>query len=297
MTEINASRYEERRSRFPRFRDPGADRLVYVGAAADADFWDRRWMDGDRAAYGGSISPRGLVVRETRRFLAAGSLVLEGGCGLAVDSWRLHQLGYRTLALDYALRTLFYVGRRAPEVRPLAGDVTRLPLPDASVDGYWSLGVIEHFYRGYAGIQDEMRRVLRPGGYLFLTFPSMNRLRRTKARLGLYPEWRPSADELGRFYQFALPADDVARGFEAAGFERVRSVSFLGVTGLCEELGALGMRLDRLLSGRSRPVRLLRAALDLVVRPLSHHSRLLVLRRETVSSGGAAPTTRPPEGG
>lgn len=271
--------HAERRSRFPRFRDRERNRLVYVGAAADAEFWDRRWTERERAAYRGPVPRRNLIVRETTRVLRAGSLILEGGCGLAVDSWHLQQLGYRTLALDYALRTLHHVGVRVPEVRPLAGDVSRLPLPDASVDGYWSLGVIEHFYGGYADIKEEMRRVVRPGGFLFLTFPSMSWLRRAKSRLGLYPSWDPSSAQLERFYQFALADGAVAADFEASGFEVVRRVPYLGVTGLCEELGAAGRWLNLRLSGPARPVRWLRAALDRVVRPVSHHVRLLVLHR------------------
>ncbi len=277
--EPRATSHAERRSAFERHYDREGDRLVYLGARADADFWDRRWLECGVPDYSGPVSRRAMVVRETVRQLEPGSLILEGGCGLAIDSWRLTRLGYRTLALDYALGTLERVGRGAPEVRPLAGDVTRLPLSDASVDGYWSLGVIEHFYEGYEGIREEMRRVVRPGGYLFLTFPALGWLRRSKAELGLYPRWDPAAVGLERFYQFALPVDSVVSEFEASGFRLARRTGYLGVTGLCEELGAVGRRLDRVLSGSSRGVRLLRATLDAVVRPASHHLGLLVLHR------------------
>ncbi len=272
---------EPRRARFRKFFDRDAKRLVYVGATADADFWDRRWLESGTVEYFGPISRRGLVVRETTRFLEPGSLVLEGGCGPALASWRLRALGYRTVALDYAQKTLQRVRAGAPEVRPLAGDVARLPLATASVDGYWSLGVIEHFYDGYATIRDEMRRVVRPGGYLFLTFPAMSWLRRMKARAGLYPRWPGTAAELDRFYQFALPADAVAADFAASGFELVRRTSSLGVTGLCEELGAGGRWLGARLAGRRRPVRVARAAFDTVARPLAFHLRVLVFHRRS----------------
>ncbi len=277
--ERDRSSYEHRRSRFEKRFDVDAGRLVYLGAAADAEFWDRRWLESGAASYSGPVSARSLVARETARFLEPGSLVLEGGCGLAVDSWRLRQLGYRTVALDYAQRTLHHVHGSAPEVGLVVGDVGRLPLPAASVDGYWSLGVVEHFYDGYASIRDEMRRVVRPGGYLFLTFPSLSWLRRVKARLGLYPRWSPTATDLERFYQFALGGDPVVAEFERHGFEVVRKSKILGVSGLCEELGGFGRWLDARLTGRSRPVRALRAALDLLVRPLTYHVRVLVFHR------------------
>ncbi len=271
--------YAERRALFEKHFDAESRRLVYVGAAADADFWDERWSDGEPVRYGKTVPRRSLVVRETTRLLEPGSLIVEGGCGLAVDSWHLHQLGYRAVALDYAQRTLARVVRSAPEVRPLAGDVGRLPFATGAVDGYWSLGVIEHFYDGYSAIRDEMRRVIRPGGYLFLTFPVMSRLRRSKSRLGLYPAWAPSAGQRERFYQFALVADRVQRDFTSCGFELERARPFLGVSGLCEELGAGGRWLNRRLGGRSRPVRWARAGLDALTRPFSNHVQLLVLHR------------------
>jgi hypothetical protein len=139
--------------------------------------------------------------------------------------------------------------------------------------------VIEHFYDGYEEIRDEMARVVRPGGYLFLTFPAMSWLRRLKARYGGYPSWQPTERQLESFYQFALPADEVASGFESHGFRLVREVSHLGVTGLSEELGSLGRRLDRALSGSGRVGRLARAAINTAVHPLTFHLRLLVLHR------------------
>ena len=270
---------ETHRSRFRRYLDRDAGRLVYVGATADPDFWDRRWTESGPAAYSGPISPRGLVVRETTRFLPPGSLVLEGGCGLALSSWRLRRLGYRTLALDYAQKTVQRVRAGAPEVRPLAGDVGRLPLPAASVDGYWSLGVIEHFYDGYAAIRDEMRRVVRPGGYLFLTFPAMSWLRRAKAGAGLYERWAGEPERREAFYQFALSGPAVAADFSRHGFELVRRSGALGVSGLCEELGVGGRWLGARLAGDNRPVRLARALLDLVARPVAAHMCVLVLHR------------------
>ena len=66
--------------------------------------------------------------------------------------------------------------RHRPELHPVLGDVRNLPLEDDSVDGYWSLGVIEHLYDGYGDIFREMYRVIRRDGYLFLTFSHMERL-------------------------------------------------------------------------------------------------------------------------
>lgn len=50
-------------------------------------------------------------------------------------------------------------------------DATRMSFADASFDFVYSISVIEHIYEAYCGAVGEMLRVLRPGGYLVLTFP------------------------------------------------------------------------------------------------------------------------------
>lgn len=262
-----------------KYWDAAGGRLVYFGEPATEEFWDRHWSRFGPRDYGPTIPRRSLVVRETSRYLAPGSLVLEGGCGPAVNSWYLHRLGYRTLAIDYAPMTVIRVARRAPEVRPSLGDVRQLALPTGALDGYWSLGVIEHFYDGYDAVLDEMHRVLRSDGMLFLTFPCMSRLRRLKRRLGAYPPWPASGHDLDRFYQFALAGETVVGDLRQLGFRPIRRVPFLGVTGLCEELGSPGRLLDAWLSGGSRTRRWARAAADAAVRRFSNHCLLLVMRK------------------
>ena len=110
------------------------------------------------------------------------------------------------------------VKKYAPELKVCIGDVGELPFKNRYFDGYWSLGLIEHYYYGFESMLKEMYRVLRPSGYLFLTFPSMNMLRSMKARLGKYEivpkDYNPNTDN---FFQFALNADDVIDFIESCG--------------------------------------------------------------------------------
>lgn len=50
-------------------------------------------------------------------------------------------------------------------------DGTQLSFQDNSFDLVYSISVIEHIYGNYADAVQEMLRVLKPGGYLYLTFP------------------------------------------------------------------------------------------------------------------------------
>jgi len=56
-------------------------------------------------------------------------------------------------------------------VRPVCYDGSRLPLPDAAVDAVVSFEVLEHVSDERAALA-EIRRVLRPGGWLALTVPN-----------------------------------------------------------------------------------------------------------------------------
>jgi ubiquinone/menaquinone biosynthesis C-methylase UbiE len=50
-------------------------------------------------------------------------------------------------------------------------DGTKLSFADNTFDLVYSISVIEHIYQKYAEAVIEMIRVLKPGGYLYLTFP------------------------------------------------------------------------------------------------------------------------------
>ena len=113
------------------------------------------------------------------------------------------------------------------------GDVRKLEIKTESIDAYWSLGVIEHFFDGYKQIANESSRVLKNKGYLFITFPSMNFLRKTKAKLGLYPIYDNQDKE--NFYQFALEPHQVIADFKKLGFNLVSKKRNNGLKGLKDE--------------------------------------------------------------
>lgn len=260
-----------------RYFDPQHNRLVCIRERADEAFWDATWERQSRAhLYPTSGLRSHLFTSVTRKWLPSGGRILEGGCGLAWLAWRLHLLGYHVDALDYASRTIDFLKEQVPEVNPVLGDVMALPFEEGSFDGYWSVGVIEHFYEGYQPILAEAARVLKPGGFLFATFPHMSRLRRARARRGAYSLWSEEAST-DNFYQFMLDEERVVAS--ASQFELVQRRPFDGVGGLRVELRGWKSREAKPTEPASLAKIRARQALGSLLDGWSSHSVLLVLRR------------------
>ena len=68
---------------------------------------------------------------------------------------------------------------------------------------------------------NEMKRVLKPEGYIFLSVPSMNYYRNYKGKNGLYKNLNSDHD-IESFYQYALNLEKVISDFENLGFKLVK---------------------------------------------------------------------------
>ena len=115
------------------------------------------------------------------------------------------------------------VGRRSGQVRRVTGSMRSLPFADASFDLLTSLSVVEHLdtdlpertfvpyeeqQRRLARVIDEMIRVARPGGYIYITSECCDFTRATA------DAWKPAYyyDE-GPALSGAWPVQDVPRLF------------------------------------------------------------------------------------
>jgi SAM-dependent methyltransferase len=216
-----------------------------------------------------------------KRYLpAAGLRIIEGGCGCGhfVDS--LTYWGYQVVGVDYAQQTITRVKEVRPDLDVRLGDVRRLEFEDGFFDGYLSMGVIEHFWEGYEDIIKEMHRVLKPGGYAFVAFPSISRLDRLKITTGGYR--RMAAQGKPRdFYQFALNAKSVSRDIEELGFRIVRRRYSSGLLGLERIFGPVrrfNAWANRIAAG-SKAMKYLLFGLSFSLAPLSGHMTLIVCRK------------------
>lgn len=267
-----------------RYYDEQNKCLVYVQDQASRLFWDNHWSNhSQKLLYKNKIPLTHFVTRITRKFLAKKSKVLEGGAGLAQNSWYLNLAGYKPIAMDFAPKTVQFLRDNRPEVNPVLGDVTQLPFQNKSVDGYWSLGVIEHFYNGYSSILNEAYRVLNDGGYLFLAFPYMSPFRRIKAYFKQYPKWDASNEKINKFYQFALDHQKVIKDIEKSGF-RLKVVRKMdGVKGFKDEIIVGQKELQRLYDSRITIMRIINTVVSLLLSVFSSHSILLVFKKDEKS--------------
>jgi 2-polyprenyl-3-methyl-5-hydroxy-6-metoxy-1,4-benzoquinol methylase len=99
-------------------------------------------------------------------------LVLDVGCGTGIMSKKLHSEGLKPIGLDISIEALIKYRERG-----LKGIVTDLessiPFKDGIFDRIWISEVIEHI-RNYENLINEICRVLKPGGTLYLTTPNSN---------------------------------------------------------------------------------------------------------------------------
>ncbi len=269
-----------------RYYDKLNNRLVHFKKKASADFWDDHWdVSNFKSIVEGSKNNQ-FILRNTRRFLKEGK-ILEGGCGMGGNVYCLHYNGYSAFGVDFAEKTVKKINKYFPELNVTVGDVQSLKFDDEFFDGYWSLGVIEHFYEGYEDILKEMKRVIKKGGYVFLSFPYLSPLRKFKAKLGLYKKYENSNCDMKNFYQFVLDIVTVQDDFKRCGFILKYAKPFDGLKGFKDEISIVKPILQKLYdyNGRSSLVNKLRSLLTNLLANFSAHMILMIFERRGIKNG------------
>ncbi len=152
--------------------------------------------------------------------------VVEAGCGVGAWVAYLSRNGIRrVVGVDNYAPALEELKRHMPAGLVMEADVRDLPFTDDSVDVCISLGVVEHFPDGPTPLILEMFRVLRPGGYLFLTVPYYNLFR----RLFIHPLRAAYLSVKSRirkrglhFVEYRFTRTEIAKIVEGCGFQLVR---------------------------------------------------------------------------
>ena len=124
---------------------PKSDRLIYLDEKPTPEFWDAHWeIEGTPPP----VNPKDEVITVSRKYIAPNARVLEGGCGRANKVKALVDAGFNAIGIDFAEDTVREARRTYKDLDVRKGDVRSLDFPDDNFDGYWSIGVIEHFWNG-----------------------------------------------------------------------------------------------------------------------------------------------------
>ena len=195
------------------------------GAATETAFieqhWTSKWREQDFSAASPYRVPWRAEYRVMARYLGrlpAAAKLLDGGCGLGEWTAYLAGKGYRVLGLDISGETIAKLQAVYPEGTFAQGDIRDTGLPDDEFDGYLSWGTFEHFEDGLQGCIAEARRILKPGGMLFVSVPFDNlRLRWSATRKDAAHE--PPSGSRRRFYQWRLTRSELRGELTRGGFD------------------------------------------------------------------------------
>lgn len=163
--------------------------------------------------------------------------IIDYGCGYGRTLAELTQAGFdRAIGLDASAQMLVRSRELLPNARLIHGDGESIPFRDNSVDVallFALLTCIPQDSQQQRLIQ-ELLRVLRPGGILYISDLMINNDERNTARYQRY------ADQFGRYGVFELPEGvvmrhhneewirDLTRPFENLKFERFEVVTMNG---------------------------------------------------------------------
>lgn len=152
--------------------------------------------------------------------LAPEAVALDLGCGIGRVALHVAPRCRALWAVDASPLMLRYARRRlagAPNVRFARSRGTTVPdVPDASVDLVYSLLVLQHLEREDAFLLlEDVRRMLRPGGTAYLTFPNLLSDTYLDAFVGYARSGYATRRARARFYT----PQEVGRVIPAAGLE------------------------------------------------------------------------------
>jgi len=192
-------------------------------------YWTDNWKHHDTPPDLSTLARRDEY-RLMRPFLAtlpAGSRILDAGCGLGEWTVFLAQEGFDAVGLDLSATVIDTLTARFPAFHFVRGDIRRTGFEAGSFSACFSWGAFEHFENGPGECLDEARRILRPGGWLFICVPFQNwrHLLRDAGRLERWdPEFNPTDGyrRPHRFYQWRLTRPELRRELELHGFRAER---------------------------------------------------------------------------
>jgi ubiquinone/menaquinone biosynthesis C-methylase UbiE len=136
--------------------------------------WDAAYKSGEYLSHWDYRVPsQELVATVAALNFPAGSVALDIGCGAGREAIFLAQSGFRVYGVDFSQAAIRIAKRRATDagvsVQWRRADVTRLPLPDQSVDFVNDRGCFHVIGENRRpSVAQELWRVMKPGARMLL---------------------------------------------------------------------------------------------------------------------------------
>jgi len=149
----------------------------YLDLKPQSDIWDAMWtvrtVEQETQACDLETTARDLFLA----YIPKQGRVIDAGCGFGKWVIYLKRLGYDIVGLDNNEQAILKLKDYDSSLQVELGDLLDIHYPDSSFDVYISMGVVEHFEKGPLPALKEARRVLKPGGLIFVSVPTVNTLR------------------------------------------------------------------------------------------------------------------------
>lgn len=178
-----------------------------------------------------------LNLERLSRWLSLDSRILDFGCGYGRSLGELFASGYRNLiGFDFSPAMIAAARARFPEIRFQALQSSTIPLSDASVDGALLFSVLTCVPTddGQRALIGELRRVLKPGGLLYISDLSLQPDERNLAR------YARDEQKYGTYGVFYLPEgvtvrhhdpkwiETLTRDFETVALDQIEVLTMNG---------------------------------------------------------------------
>ncbi|EKD26083.1 MAG: S-adenosylmethionine (SAM)-dependent methyltransferase [uncultured bacterium] len=264
-----------------KYYDKNSGLIIFCKQKADNKYWDNHWENSGIKRLIKNPPKHRFFKKITLRYLKPPAKIIEGGCGMGDKVIRLSQAGYETYGIDFAEQSVIEIKKAYPYLNILVSDVKSLPFKDDFFDGYWSLGVIEHFFDGYDPILNEMERVIKKGGFLFLTFPMMSPFRKRKAYKGKYLQVANTKTIQENFYQYALNPESVIDKITSKGFSVESKQGFDSLKGIKDEINFLSVPIGLFIKKIPGLSSIIGVLFDKLLGNFFGHMMLIVFKKQT----------------